>query len=101
MTTALPPIVSLQAPKDVSIDEIEAELREIWQSYRNGDEDGLVATRASTFTFVVYEPDGTQQLMAALGYYSGSIDGIAGAQTIAAIKAVQKKIRIRNNGKIR
>jgi len=90
MTTASPPIVSLQAPKDVSIDEIEAELREIWQSYSSGDEDGPVATRASTFSFVVYEPDGTQQLMAALGYYTGPIDGIAGPRTIAAVKAIQK-----------
>jgi len=33
MTTQSPPIVSLQAPKDVSIDVIEQELRDIWQSY--------------------------------------------------------------------
>ena len=99
MTTASPPIVSLQAPKDVSIDEIEAELREIWQSYSSGDEDGLVATRASTFSFVVYEPDGTQQLMAALGYYTGPIDGIAGPRTIAAIKAIKKKYELAITGK--
>ncbi len=39
MTTQSPPIVSLQAPKDVSIDVIEQELRDIWQSY-NKNEDG-------------------------------------------------------------
>ncbi len=92
-------IVSLQAPKDVSIDEIEAELRSIWQSYQNSDEDGPVATRASTFSFIVYEPDGTQQLMAALGYYTGPIDGIAGPRTIAAIKAAQKKYQLEVTGK--
>ena len=92
-------IVSLQAPKDVSIDEIEAELRSIWQSYQNRDEDGPVATRASTFSFIVYEPDGTQQLMAALGYYTGPIDGIAGPRTIAAIKAAQKKYQLEVTGK--
>lgn len=92
-------IVSLQAPKDVSIDEIEAELRSIWQSYQNSDEDGPVATRASTFSFIVYEPDGTQQLMTALGYYTGPIDGIAGPRTIAAIKAAQKKYKLEVTGK--
>ncbi len=92
-------IVSLQAPKDVSIDEIEAELRAIWQGYQNRDEDGPLATRASTFSFIVYEPDGTQQLMAALGYYTGPIDGIAGPRTIAAIKAAQKKYQLEVTGK--
>jgi glucose-6-phosphate dehydrogenase assembly protein OpcA len=46
------PLVSLQAPKDVSIDEIEAELGEIWRNY--GGEDGMAATRAATFTLIVY-----------------------------------------------
>ncbi|ERN42150.1 OpcA protein [Rubidibacter lacunae KORDI 51-2] len=53
MTTAQPlPVVSLQAPKDVSIAEIEAELDRIWQSYGSG-ESGTLATRASTFTLVI------------------------------------------------
>ncbi|MEC4893553.1 MAG: glucose-6-phosphate dehydrogenase assembly protein OpcA [Oscillatoria sp. PMC 1051.18] len=88
-TTSSPPIVSLQAPKDVSIDYIEKELREIWQSYSTGDEN-FAATRATTFTLVVYEPEESQQLLAALGFYTGPIDGIAGPRTIAAIKAAQK-----------
>ena len=54
MTALQAPLVSLQAPKDVSIDLIEAELREIWQTHRSGT-DGLAASRASTFTFIVYE----------------------------------------------
>lgn len=90
------PIVSLQAPKDVSIDDIESELREIWQNY--GGEDGS-ATRATTFSFVVYEPDGTQQLLASLGFYQGAIDGIAGPRTVAAIKAAQKKYELEVTGK--
>ncbi len=92
------PIVSLQAPKDVSIDEIEAELRSLWQS-QGGDEDAATVTRAATFSLVVYEPDGTQQLLASLGFYTGPIDGIAGPRTEAAIKAAQKAYGIEVTGK--
>ena len=88
-TTSSPPLVSLQAPKDISIDEIEAELREIWRNYSGGEE-GIAATRAATFTLIVYEPDETQSLLAALGFYTGPIDGIAGPRTAAAVKAAQK-----------
>jgi glucose-6-phosphate dehydrogenase assembly protein OpcA len=91
MTTQTPPLVSLQAPKDVSIDFIESELRNIWQMY-NDNEDGMAATRATTFSFIVYEPDASQQLLAALGYYTGPIDGIAGPRTAAAIKSAQKAL---------
>ncbi|MDY7014350.1 MAG: glucose-6-phosphate dehydrogenase assembly protein OpcA [Cyanobacteriota bacterium] len=96
MTTT--PLVSLQAPKDVSIDDIDRELREIWQSYSMGDE-GLAATRAATFSFLVYEPDGTQQLLAALGFYTGPIDGIAGPRTTAAVQAAQKACGLETTGK--
>ncbi len=92
------PIVSLQAPKDVSIDEIEAELRSLWQS-QGGDEDAAAVTRAATFSLVVYEPDGTQQLLASLGFYTGPIDGIAGPRTEAAIKAAQKAYGMEATGK--
>ncbi|WP_041237673.1 glucose-6-phosphate dehydrogenase assembly protein OpcA [Gloeothece citriformis] len=98
MTTDTPPLVSLQAPKDVSIDELETSLSSIWQSYSNND-DGLAATRATTFTFIVYEPEGTQQLLTALGFYSGPIDGIAGPRTTAAIKAAQKAYGLEVTGK--
>ena len=54
MTTLQTPLVSLQAPKEVSIDVIEAELHDIWQAY-DGGENGLAATRATTFTFIIYE----------------------------------------------
>ena len=87
MTTT--PLVSLQAPKDVNLEYIDNELREIWQMY-TGSGDGLAATRASTFSILVYEPEVTQPLLSALGYYSGPIDGINGPRTTSAIKAAQK-----------
>ena len=87
MTTS--PLVSLQSPKDVNLDYIEAELREIWNLY-SSSEDGISATRAATFSFVVYEPEPTQQLLAVNGFYHGPIDGIAGGKTIQAIKDAQK-----------
>ncbi len=98
MTTQTPPIVSLQDPKDVSIDVIEAELRSIWQSYSD-NEDGIMATRATSFTFIVYEPEPTQYLLAALGFYTGPIDGIAGPRTTAAIKSAQKAYEMEVTGK--
>jgi glucose-6-phosphate dehydrogenase assembly protein OpcA len=88
-TTQAPPLVSLQDPKDVSIDVIGAELSQIWNSYQQ-NEDGLAATRATTFSFVVYEPDSIQSLLAALGFYTGPIDGIAGPRMNSAIKSAQK-----------
>ena len=92
------PIVSLQAPKDVSIDEIEAELRSLWQS-QGSDEDSTAVTRAATFSLIVYELDGTQQLLASLGFYTGPIDGITGPRIGAAIKAAQKEYGLEATGK--
>ena len=92
------PIVSLQAPKDVSIDEIEAELRSLWQS-QGSDEDSTPVTRAATFSLIVYEPDDAQQLLASLGFYTGPIDGIAGPRIKAAIKAAQKAYDMEVTGK--
>ena len=92
------PIVSLQAPKDVSIDEIEAELQSLWQS-EGSDEDSTAVTRAATFSLIVYEPDDTQQLLASLGFYTGPIDGIAGPRIKAAIKAAQKAYDMEVTGK--
>ncbi|MGC1396086.1 MAG: glucose-6-phosphate dehydrogenase assembly protein OpcA [Coleofasciculaceae cyanobacterium] len=101
MATQSPPIVSIQKPKDVSLSEIEAELHQIWQSYGAADENGdsPSAIRASTFTLIVYEPEGTQQLLAALGYYSGPVDGIAGPRMVAALKAAQKAYGLQRTGK--
>jgi glucose-6-phosphate dehydrogenase assembly protein OpcA len=100
MTTQAPTIFSLQAPKDVSLTEIEAELHQIWQSYGITGEDGGLpaATRATTFTLVVYEPEETQYLLAALGFYNGPIDGILGPQTQTALREVQKKYGLPDTG---
>ncbi len=94
VSTTSSPIVSLQAPKDVSIEEIEAELRSLWTSVEDAS-----ASRAATFTLIVYEPDGTQQLLAALGFYTGPIDGIAGPRNEAAITAAQKAYLMEVTGK--
>lgn len=92
-TPPAPPLVSLQDPKDVSLDVIEKELTQIWYTYGNND-DGLAAVRAATFSFVVYEPDAIQSLLAALGFYTGPIDGIAGPRMTAAIKSAQKQYNL-------
>jgi glucose-6-phosphate dehydrogenase assembly protein OpcA len=101
MTPQAPTIFSLQAPKDISLTEIEAELSQIWQSYGIAGEDGALpaATRATTFTLVVYEPEETQYLLSALGYYRGPIDGILGPQTLAALREAQKAFGLDRTGK--
>ncbi|NJN49057.1 MAG: oxidoreductase, partial [Alkalinema sp. RL_2_19] len=101
MTTHSAPLISLQAPKNVSLSQIEAELGEIWQSYSTPSSDGssLAAIRAATFTLVVYEPEETQQLLATLGYYTGPIDGIGGPRTEAAIRSAQETYQLQVNGK--
>ncbi|MFO5474522.1 MAG: oxidoreductase, partial [Dolichospermum sp.] len=73
MVSQAPTIFSLQAPKDVSLTEIEVELNQVWQSYGIQGEDGGLpaATRATTFTLVVYEPEETQFLLTATGFYRG------------------------------
>ncbi|NCO75223.1 MAG: glucose-6-phosphate dehydrogenase assembly protein OpcA [Cyanobacteria bacterium] len=91
------PLVSLQAPKDVDLEYIDRELREIWQTY-SGVGDGLAATRASTFSFLVYEPEATQPLLASLGFYTGPVDGIGGPRTTSAIKAAQKAYKLEVTG---
>ena len=100
MTTQSPPLVSIQPPKDVSIADIEAELRQIWQSYGSAGEYGDFpsAVRASTFSLIVYEPEETQQLLAALGYYTGPIDGIVGPRMVSALKAAQKAYGLPRTG---
>lgn len=99
--TTIAPIVSLQPPKDVSINEIEAELRKIWQDFNAISNDGSTpaATRATTFSLLVYEPEETQQLLAALGFYTGPIDGIDGPRMDAALREAQKAYGLPVTGK--
>ncbi len=66
---------------------------------QGSDEDAAAVTRAATFSLIVYEPDGTQQVLASLGFYTGPIDGIAGPRTKAAIKAAQKAYGMDVTGK--
>lgn len=94
-------LVSLQDPIDVSLSEIESELRKIWSAYgTHGDKASPAAVRATTFTLVVYEADETQQLLSSLGFYSGPIDGITGPRMQAAVKAAQKAYNLPQTGEV-
>ncbi|MDY6806705.1 MAG: glucose-6-phosphate dehydrogenase assembly protein OpcA [Cyanobacteriota bacterium] len=92
-------IVALQKPKDISLDEIEGELSKIWLS-QNGGKTSPVATRAATFSMVVYEPEEFQQLLGALGFYDGAIDGVHGPITRNGIKEAQKAYGISITGRV-
>ncbi len=96
MTT---PLVTLQEPKDISLDEIESELNKIWTT-QDGDRVAPAATRATTFSMVVYEPEEFQQLLAVLGFYSGAIDGIHEVQTKQAIREAQTAYDLRVTGRV-
>ncbi|MEB3267227.1 MAG: glucose-6-phosphate dehydrogenase assembly protein OpcA, partial [Leptolyngbya sp.] len=89
----------LQRPKDISVDEIESELRDIWRS-QDGGTAAPVATRASTFSIVVYEPEEFQQLLAALSFYKGAIDGIHGPDTREAVRQAQIAYGLRVTGRV-
>lgn len=95
------PLVSLQAPTDVSLNEINAELSKIWSNNNTSGNGGTspTATRAATFSLVVYEPEETQQLLAALGYYTGPVDGIYGPRMQAALRSAQTALGLAETGK--
>ncbi|WP_390883010.1 glucose-6-phosphate dehydrogenase assembly protein OpcA [Kovacikia minuta] len=82
-------VVAPQKPKDVTLHEIEEELNSIW-NHQSGDSAALIATRASTFCMVIYEPEEFQQLLAILGFYDGPVDGIHGPVTKAAVNEAQR-----------
>ena len=92
-------ILALQKPKDISLDEIEAELRNIWQTQDDGGT-APVATRATTFTMVIYEPEEIQQLLASLSFYKNDIDGFHGPDTKEAILTAQKAYGLRLTGRV-
>jgi glucose-6-phosphate dehydrogenase assembly protein OpcA len=94
------PLVALQKPIDISLNEIEAELSKIWLSQNTGDRTTPIAIRAATFSMVVYEPEEFQQLLAALGFYDGPIDGIHGNVTKDAIREAQKQYGLRITGRV-
>lgn len=97
MTTT--PLVALQKPKGISIEEIESELRNIWRSQNDGAT-APMATRASTFSIVVYEPEEFQQLLAALSFYKDAIDGMHGNKTREAIRQAQMAYGLRVTGRV-
>lgn len=98
MTT---PLVALQKPKDISLSEIEAELNSIWLSQNLGNgKTTAIATRAATFSMVVYEPEEFQLLLGALSFYKGEIDGIHGSTTRDAIKDAQKAFGLPITGRV-
>ena len=92
-------ILALQKPKDISLDEIESELRNIWRTQDDGGT-APVATRATTFTMVIYEPEEVQQLLATLGFYANEIDGLHRSETREAILEAQKQYDLRLTGRI-
>ena len=102
MSLQSPPVVSLRAPKDVSVSEIENELGKIWQEYQpeNQAQDAIAATQASTFTFIVYEPEPTQHMLSVLGFYKGPIDGIFGPAQVKSIKKAQIAYGLPVTGKL-
>ncbi|NJM97946.1 MAG: glucose-6-phosphate dehydrogenase assembly protein OpcA [Phormidesmis sp. RL_2_1] len=92
-------ILALQKPKDISLDEIEAELQSIWHT--QGDSTGTVGvSRATTFTIVIYEPEEIQQLLGTLGFYTNDIDGLHRSETREAILAAQKEYDLRLTGRV-
>ncbi|KPQ38713.1 MAG: glucose-6-phosphate dehydrogenase assembly protein OpcA [Phormidium sp. OSCR] len=91
------PVVALQKPKDISLGEIEAELSQIWLGQSKG-QGAPLASRASTFSMVVYEPEEFQQLLAALGFYDCPIDGVNGEEARQAIEAAQKQYDLKVTG---
>ncbi|NET43052.1 glucose-6-phosphate dehydrogenase assembly protein OpcA [Okeania sp. SIO2B3] len=92
-------LVALQQPKDISLGEIEAELSKIWLG-QSGGKSAAIATRAATFSMVIYEPEEFQQLLAGLGFYKGEIDGINGTEARDAIKEAQKAYQLPITGRI-
>jgi glucose-6-phosphate dehydrogenase assembly protein OpcA len=97
MTTT--PIVALQKSKEISLNEIEAELSQVWH-LQNGDTGAVGAVRAATFSMMVYEPEEFQQLLAILGFYKGAIDGVYSDQTKAAVYEAQKTYGLRLTSRI-
>lgn len=100
MTTQSAPLISLQPPKDISLGEIEAELAQIWNKHSAEADGGTfpAAARAASFTLVVYEPEETQLLLAALGFYTGPIDGIYGPRMRAALQSAQETYHLPVDG---
>jgi glucose-6-phosphate dehydrogenase assembly protein OpcA len=102
MSTSAASIIALQAPTEVTLEEVNTELLRLWttpEAIGNG-ENIPAASRAATFSLIVYEPQETQSLLADLGFYSGPVDGIDGPRTKAAVQAAQKQFGFIEDGRI-
>jgi glucose-6-phosphate dehydrogenase assembly protein OpcA len=101
MITSPAPLIALKTPQNVSLEEVNEVLNKIWTSEPSAGDDGTLvgATRARTFSLIVYEPSETQQLLGELGYYKGPIDGIDGPRTKAAIQVAQNHLGLLMNGR--
>jgi glucose-6-phosphate dehydrogenase assembly protein OpcA len=77
--TQATPVVSLQAPKDVSVSQVEQELSKIWQSY--GEH---AAARATTFNLIVYESETSNSST------NGLVDAIASQSPCRVINLVSE-----------
>lgn len=91
--------VAFKEKKDISLHEIEEELNSIWNS-QSIDDAALIATRASTFCMIIYEPEEFQQLLAILGFYEGPVDGIHGPLTKAAVNEAQRAYGLPITGRV-
>jgi glucose-6-phosphate dehydrogenase assembly protein OpcA len=91
-TLQSPPMAKLLPSKSVAISEIPTALQELWQN-------NSTALRANTFSLVVYEPAPIQQLLTALGFYDGPIDGINGPLTRDALAKSQQAYDLKITGK--
>jgi glucose-6-phosphate dehydrogenase assembly protein OpcA len=91
-TLQSPPMAKLLSSKNVAIKDIPAALQELWQA--NAD-----AQRAKTFSVVIYEPAPIQQLLMALGFYDGPVDGINGPLTQDALAKSQQAYDLTITGK--
>jgi glucose-6-phosphate dehydrogenase assembly protein OpcA len=87
-----PPMAKLLSSKNVAIAEISTALQELWQADTN-------TQRANTFVVVIYEPAPIQQLLTALGFYDGPIDGINGPLTWDALAKSQQAYGLTITGK--
>jgi glucose-6-phosphate dehydrogenase assembly protein OpcA len=101
MITSPAPLIALKTPQNVSLEEVNEVLNKIWTNEPSTGDDGTLAgaTRARTFSLIVYEPSETQQLLGELGYYKGPIDGIDGPRTKAAIQVAQNHLGLLMNGR--
>ena len=101
MSTSSASLIALQAPTDVSLEAVNAELNKLWSEDSQAEDGSILSgvTRAATFSLIVYEPSEIQKLLSELGYYTGPVDGIGGPRIRAAIQAAQARLGLPVDGK--